>query len=47
MIDAPLEQALFMGALAALANHHAAWLDGELGELAETLLRAFRPRAKA
>lgn len=43
-----LEQTFWMGALAAAA-HGVGWLDweGELDELAEELLRRYRPLAQA
>lgn len=47
MLTTPLEQALWIGALAAAAHRHPAHLDGELDQLAAELLRRFRPRARA
>jgi hypothetical protein len=42
-----LERVLWIGALVALANGHPAHLRGELGELAERMLRTFTPLARA
>lgn len=43
----PFLNALWLGALAATANRHPAFLDGELAELAERCLAIWPPQAKA
>jgi len=47
MLNSPLESVLFLGALAAAATRCRAHLDGDLAELAERMLRRWRPRARA
>jgi hypothetical protein len=42
----PFELALFVGALAALANRHQAFLDEQLSELAVRCLVMWPPRAQ-
>jgi hypothetical protein len=45
--DMSLEQTFWIGALAALAHGADPEWEGELAELAEELLRRYRPRAQA
>lgn len=46
-IGDPFERALWLGALAALAHRHPAYLNDELSALAERCAKAFRPRTLA
>jgi len=46
-LDNILERTFWIGAMVAVANRERAHLDGELGQLAFSMLRQWRPKARA